>query len=184
MRLTLNHLIQLFTRNRAALAQACRVAAAAILSLIAAEALHLTLPLWSVLTALFVTQISGGKSLKATLDYLVGTITGALFGVLATMAIPPENTVILATVLALAVAPLAFLAAFLPSFAIAPATAAIVVLLPSMTHATPGASALDRIMEVALGAAIGLLVSFIPPRAEPAALTAPSQKPNNPEAPR
>jgi uncharacterized membrane protein YccC len=150
--------------GRAALVQACRVVVAAALALSAAEVLHLNLPLWSVLTALVVTQISGGKSLKATVDYLIGTLSGAAFGVVVALLVPNPGPGALVGVLAMAIAPMAVLAAWLPSFAIAPATAAIVILLPAMTHATPAASALDRILEVAVGAAIGLAVSFVPPR--------------------
>jgi uncharacterized membrane protein YccC len=38
------------------------------------------LPLWAVLTSLIVTQMSVGRSLKATRDYMLGTIGGAVFG--------------------------------------------------------------------------------------------------------
>lgn len=147
--------------KRAPLGQSCRVIIAAVLSLSAAEALKLHLPLWSVLAALFVTQISRGKSMRGTLDYIAGTVGGAGFAVLVAVAVPHGSGLSLVGVLAISVAPLAILAAFFPGLAIAPATAAIVILLPTMTHASSGASAVDRIMEVALGAAIGLAVVFL-----------------------
>ena len=37
------------------------------------------LVLWSVLTAVIVTQSSVGRSVKATIDYLVGTLGGAIY---------------------------------------------------------------------------------------------------------
>ncbi|HQT47570.1 MAG TPA: FUSC family protein [Acidocella sp.] len=154
--------------GRAALRQACRVVVAAALALSAAEVLGLRLPLWSVLTALVVTQISSGKSLRATMDYLIGTLSGAAFGVVVALLVPNPGPGALVGMLVLAIAPLAILAAWMPSFAIAPATAAIVILLPAMTHVTPTASALDRILEVVVGAAIGLAVSFAPPRSKAA----------------
>ena len=43
-------------------------------------ALHLMLPLWAVLTSLIVTQMSVGRSLKATRDYMLGTVGGAIYG--------------------------------------------------------------------------------------------------------
>jgi hypothetical protein len=36
--------------------------------------------LWAVLTAVIVTQMSVGRSLKATFDYLAGTLGGAIYG--------------------------------------------------------------------------------------------------------
>jgi uncharacterized membrane protein YccC len=47
-----------------------------------------------------------------------------------------------------------------PSLSAAPITAIIVLLVPAITHASPLASAIDRVIEVALGAITGLLVSF------------------------
>ena len=43
-------------------------------------ALQLRLPLWAVLTAIIVRQMSVGRSLKATRDYFIGTIGGAIYG--------------------------------------------------------------------------------------------------------
>jgi uncharacterized membrane protein YccC len=44
---------------------------------------------------------------------------------------------------------------------VAPITAVIVLLVPAITHAGPIASAVDRVLEVALGAVTGLAVSFL-----------------------
>jgi hypothetical protein len=63
--------------------------------------------------------------------------------------------------LAIAVGPLALIAAMRQSLTAAPITAAIVLLVPALTHATPIASAMDRVLEVALGAVIGLTMSFV-----------------------
>ena len=71
-------------------------------------------------------------------------------------------------------APLAFFAAINPRFSVAPVTAIIVLLIPIMTHATPVASAIDRVMEVALGGLTGLIVSFflLPSNAHPLVVAA------------
>ena len=125
-----------------------RVTVAAMGSLAIALACGLKLPLWAVLTSIIVTQMSVGRSLKATRDYLLGTLGGAVYG--ATVA-----------VLVLAVAPLAFVAAINPSLNVATVTAIIVLLLPAMNHGNPLDSAIDRVLEVAVGAITGLVVSFL-----------------------
>ncbi len=150
----------LVRHRRAQLALSIRVTIAALVSLALAQALQLPLPLWAVLTAVIVTQMSVGRSLKATFDYLVGTLGGAIYGGAIGVLIPHASEIALLAVLALAVAPLAFIAAINPRFAVAPVTAIIVLLIPTMTHASPIASALDRLLEVALGGVTGLCVSF------------------------
>src|SRR5215510_4542443 len=66
--------------RKAQLALAVRVTVAAVVAFAIALALHLMLPLWAVLTSLIVTQLSVGRSLKVSRDYLFGTIGGALYG--------------------------------------------------------------------------------------------------------
>jgi len=148
-------------RRRVQVGFALRVTVAAVLSLAIAQYLELRLPLWAVLTALIVTQISVGKSLKATVDYLVGTIGGAVYGGALAVLVPHSSEWALLTLLAIAVAPLAYVASFNQRLSAAPITAIIVLLIPLMTNATPLASALDRIVEVTVGAVTGFLVSYL-----------------------
>jgi uncharacterized membrane protein YccC len=148
-------------QRRVQLALSIRVTIAALLSLALAQFFHLTLPLWAVLTAVIVTQMSVGRSLKATFDYLVGTLGGAIYGGAIGVLIPHSNEIVLLAVLALAVAPLAFIAAINPRFSTAPITAIIVLLVPTITHASQIASALDRVLEVTVGGVTGLVVSFL-----------------------
>jgi hypothetical protein len=145
-----------------------RVTVAAMGALAIASALGLKLPLWAVLTSIIVTQMSVGRSLKATRDYLVGTVGGAIYGGAIAVLIPHSGEGALLAVLVLAVAPLAFIAAINPSLNAATVTAIIVLLLPTMNHGDPLDSAIDRVLEVAVGAIIGLLVSFLvlPSRAQ------------------
>jgi len=143
------------------LALAVRVTVAAALAFAVATALHLMLPLWAVLTSLIVTQMSVGRSLKVTRDYLLGTVGGALYGGAIAVLIPHSGEVELLALLVLAVAPLAFIASIYPAMNAATVTAVIVLLVPEMHHANPLGSAIDRVMEVGVGAFTGLLASFL-----------------------
>ena len=139
-----------------------RVTVAALLSFVLGKSLNIPLGgLWAVLTAVVVTQMSVGGSLKATIEYMTGTLGGAVYaGVIAAL-VSPTNEISLLVALAIAVAPLALLAAINPSFRVGPFTAVIVVVGSSVTHAGPVDSALYRVLEVAIGGLIGLAVSFL-----------------------
>jgi uncharacterized membrane protein YccC len=139
-----------------------RVTVAALVSFVLAQ--FLTNPLaglWAVLTAVVVTQMSLGGSLKATIEYSVGTLGGAVYAGAIAALMPHNDEISLLAVLALAVAPLALLAAVNPHFRVGPFTAVIVVLGATVTHADPIGSAFYRVLEVALGGATGFLVSFL-----------------------
>jgi uncharacterized membrane protein YccC len=143
------------------LALAVRLAVAAVAAYAIARALHLMLPLWAVLTSLIVTQMSVGRSLKATRDYMLGTIGGAVYGGAIAVLIPHSGEGGLLALLVLAVAPLAFIGAINPSLSAATVTAVIVLLVPAMNHANPMDSTIDRLFEVTVGALTGLVVSFL-----------------------
>lgn len=149
------------------MALAFRVTVAAAGAFAIATALHLRLPLWAVLTSLIVTQMSVGRSLKATRDYMFGTVGGAIYGGAIAVLIPHSGEGALLALLVLAVAPLAFIAGINPSLNAATVTAVIVLLVPTISHVDPLDSAIDRVMEVTVGALTGLLVSFfvLPSRA-------------------
>jgi uncharacterized membrane protein YccC len=143
------------------LALAVRLAVAAVAAYAIARALHLMLPLWAVLTALIVTQMSVGRSLKATRDYMLGTIGGAVYGGAIAILIPHSGEGGLLALLVLAVAPLAFIGAINPSLSAATVTAVIVLLVPAMNNTNPLDSTIDRLLEVTVGAVTGLVVSFL-----------------------
>src|SRR4030081_1305612 len=153
--------------RKAQLALAFRVTVAAFGALAIALALNLMLPLWAVLTSLIVTQMSVGQSLKATRDYMFGTVGGAIYGGALAVLIPHSGEAGLLALLVLAVAPLAFIGAINPSLNAATVTAVIVLLIPTFRHADPLDSAIDRVLEVMVGAFTGLAVSFfvLPSRA-------------------
>src|SRR5580704_1416609 len=160
--------------HRVGLGQSVRVTVSAVLTLVLGQLLNVPLVLWAVLTAVIVTQTSVGRSLKATIDYFVGTLGGAIYAGIVAALIPHSGEFALLAVLAIAVASLVLLAAKNSSFNVAPFTAVIVVLAPTITHSTPIESALHRLIEVALGALTGLLVSLtvFPARAHELAIEA------------
>ena len=160
-------LSKLIRSRKAQLALALRVTVAAAAAFTVATALHLRLPLWAVLTSLIVTQMSVGRSLKATRDYMFGTVGGAVYGGAIAVLIPHSSEAGLLALLVLAVAPLALIAAINPTLSAATVTAVIVLLVPTFSHVDPLESAIDRVMEVTVGALTGLLVSFfvLPSRA-------------------
>lgn len=150
-----------FQARKIQLALAVRLAVAAVAAYALARALDLMLPLWAVLTALIVTQMSVGRSLKATRDYMLGTIGGAVYGGALAVLIPHSGEGGLLALLVLAVAPLAYIGAVNPSLSAATVTAVIVLLVPAMNHANPMDSTIDRLFEVTIGAVTGLLASFL-----------------------
>jgi hypothetical protein len=153
------------SKYRAELRLVIRALTAAALSLVIADVLALPQSYWAVFTALIIVQGSVGGTLAAGLDRFIGTLAGAVLG--AAVALTGEFwRVPQVLLLLLAVAPVALLAAIRPSFRIAPVTAAI-LLLTTPSNASPIISAMDRVLEIALGTVIGIVVSIfvLPSRA-------------------
>src|SRR2546430_16302118 len=123
----LKRLSALARSRKAQLALALRVTVAAVGAFAIASALHLMLPLWAVLTSLIVTQMSVGRSIKATTDYMLGTVGGALYGGALAVLIPHSAEGALLGLLVLTVAPLALIGAINPTLNTATVTAVIVL---------------------------------------------------------
>jgi len=159
---------------RAQLALGARITIAAVATLAIGRLLGTPMILWAVLTAVILTQMSVGRSVKATIDYSFGTLGGAIYAGLVSNFVPGADELALLGQLGLAIAPLALLSALTPRFSVAPATGVIVVLAPTITHVTAFHSAYDRVLEVALGGAVALVVSHLvfPARARLLALDA------------
>jgi len=138
-----------------------RSTTAAVLTLAAAQVLHLPIALWAVLTAVILTQISVGRSLKASMDYLVSTLGGAIYAGAIGAFVPHDNSLAVYTALALALAPAVLLAALNARFSAAPFTAVMVFFGPTITHTGPIAAAFERVIEVAVGCVVGLFVSLV-----------------------
>jgi uncharacterized membrane protein YccC len=149
------------SERRAQLRLGLRVTVAAVLTFYVSQLLHLPLALWSVLTAVIVTQMSVGKSLIATIDYMIGTLGGALYSGIVGLLLPHETNIQIMILLAVAVGPLSLLASSSSRFAAAPFTAVMVLLLTPITHASAGQSAFLRVIEVAVGCVTSLAVSLL-----------------------
>ncbi|MGA9599822.1 MAG: FUSC family protein [Methylocystis sp.] len=152
---------RLIARYKMELFLCLRVTLAALLTFGVGRILGVPVILWAVLTSVLLTQMSVGKSVKATVDYFAGTLGGAIYAGAISALIPQTTDAGLLAALAAAVAPLALLSAVWPRYAAAPSTGLIVVVAPTLTHATPLVSAIDRVEEVALGAVVALAVSLV-----------------------
>jgi uncharacterized membrane protein YccC len=157
-----NRLRAAIVAHRAQLRFSLRMTAAGLSALLVTQTMSLPLHgLWVVLTAVVVTQMSVGGSLRATIEYIIGTLGGAVYaGVIGLLA--PDTTIIAqAIVLALTIGPLAFAAALNPNFRVAPFSAVLVLLLSGQLGEGPVESAVTRFWEVALGGAIAIVASLL-----------------------
>ena len=153
--------------HRAELRQCLRMTLAAILTMALGELLGLPRSYWAVLTAVIVTQANVGGSIKATLDRLIGTLAGAIYGGAVALLIPAENPVMAVVAVAVALGPLTLASALNPSFRVAPVTAIILLLTPMSAQSGVLASAGERIVEIGFGSVVGLVCSLtvLPARA-------------------
>src|SRR5262245_25459878 len=109
---TWNKLSAQWRAYRTPLGFGIRVRVAAIVALLIAQLFALPLHgLWVVLTATVVTQLSVGGSLRAGVEYILGTFGGALYAGIVGLLVTPASLPAQSVVLAVTVAPLAFLAA-------------------------------------------------------------------------
>ncbi len=146
-----------------------RVTVAALLAFGVAKSLGVPLNgLWAVLTAIIVSQLSVGGSLRATIDYNIGTLAGAIFAVAIGLSVPHATPSGQALVLALSVGPLAFAASIWPNFRVAPFSAVLVLFIGAELGESALQSALTRVLEVVIGGAAAVVVSLLvfPQRAE------------------
>lgn len=152
----------IFRRYESSIRFCLRVTLAGMLAFCLAQLLGFPLRgLWAVLTAIVVTQVGGGASISAVIEYATGTLAGAIYAGTISILIPHTTMLTLAGVLALAIAPLAMAAALNPMFRIAPFTAAIVLLVSAGFQESPIESAVYRVLEVMLGGVSVIAVSFM-----------------------
>jgi len=156
-----------YGRNKANLRLAVRVTVAGVAAFAIGRAFEFGQGYWAVFTAIIVLQTSTTGSLGAAIDYFAGTLAGAAYGAVVALVIPIDRFWTLAAALAVAIAPLAFLAAIRRNFRVAPITAAIVLLIPATQQSGVLAPAIGRVIEIAIGSAVGVLVSrfVLPSRA-------------------
>ena len=122
-----------------------RVTVATLLTYVLSLLLNVPQVLWTVLTAVVMSQLSLGKSLKTAIDYFFGTVGGAVYSGLVSAFVPHQTELQFLIVLTLSIAPLAFLGAIWPRLSVAPFTAVMVLLAPTITHASPLQSAFYRV---------------------------------------
>lgn len=149
------------SRREGELRHSVRVTAAALFAFTVAESLALPQGYWAVFTAVLVTQASVGGSVKAALDWLLGTLGGGAYAALVGTIIPHSDPFAMAVGLGVALTPLAFLAAVRPTFRFAPVTGVIIILVAPVQHLSPLESAINRLTEISIGGAIGLAVSLV-----------------------
>ena len=147
---------------------ALRTTLAGVITFALGHVLKLPQAYWAVLTSVIVVQASVATSLKAVADRMLGTVAGAVWGVIITLVIPHHGPVALGATLVVALAPLALMAALRPAFRVAPITAVIVLLSTTGVQLGPVHYALDRVLEIAVGCVVGLAVSVlvVPDRAQ------------------
>jgi uncharacterized membrane protein YccC len=138
-----------------------RTTLAGLITFSLAYLLELPQAIWAVLTSVLIMQASVGGSLKASLDRMLGTVAGAIWGVSVALAIPHRDTLALGLPLAVALAPMALLAALKPNYRVAPVTAVIVLLSTTGTELGPIHYAVDRVLEIGLGCLVGFAVSLL-----------------------
>ena len=155
------HALSWLRRRRAPLLFGLRIVVAALATFAIGHLLGLTQSYWAVLTAIIVMQGSLGGAIKAIVDRLVGSLAGAIWGVIICLTIPHGDVAQLALALVLAIGPLAVATAFNPAWRVAPVTAIILLLTPSGQHVGPFASAISRMFEVGLGSVVAVVVTLV-----------------------
>jgi len=146
-------------KRRTEFRMAARVTVAAMSAFTIVRALGLQQGYWAVFTAIVVMQASTSGSLLAALDYFIGTLTGAVYGTAIALIVPTQNAWMLGVALAISVAPLAFLAALRRDFRVAPITAVIILIVPTLQHIDVLSEALGRVIEIAIGSGTGIVVA-------------------------
>lgn len=148
-------------RHRAEMRLALRITVAGLLAFALAHLLDLRQGYWAVLTAVIVIQGNVGGSLKAATDRLIGTLSGGAYGVLVATLMPEGEPLWRGVALALLLAPLAVAASLRPGLRVAPVTAIIVLLGSAGPTIGLLPSAMERVVEIALGSAIAFAVSLV-----------------------
>jgi len=139
-----------------------RVSVAGVAAFAIAKGLNFPLHgLWAVLTAIVVSQVSVGGSLRATVEYMIGTLCGALYAAAVGLILPHATPISQAAALVVSVAPMAVAAAIHPAFRVAPFSAVLVLLIGSELGESPIVSAATRVGEVAIGGAVAIVVALL-----------------------
>jgi uncharacterized membrane protein YccC len=139
-----------------------RALVSCLLSYYAAKLATLPELYWAVITTLIVvTQPSLNQALNTGRDQIIGAVIGGVVGVVGLFAILHGAQPLI--VFAIALLPLAALAAWRPTLRLACVTLVVVVLVPASGLGSPFARPIDRVLEILIGAGAALLVAFLMP---------------------
>jgi uncharacterized membrane protein YccC len=139
-----------------------RTLVSCLLSYYAAKLATLPELFWAVITTLIVvTQPSLNQALNTGRDQIIGAVIGGVVGVVGLFAILHGAKPLI--VFAIALLPLAALAAWRPTLRLACVTLVVVVLVPASGMGSPFARPIDRVLEILIGAGAALLVAFLMP---------------------
>ncbi len=136
---------------------AIRAAFGAGVSLYLAQLLHLPFPLYAMISAVIVTDISPAGTQKLGIPRLEGTVIGAVVGVGCSMWLPATPFAIGLGILVAMV-----LASLLRQQAAAKLSGYICGIIMLSFNDDPATYALYRFLETALGIGVAMAVSFIP----------------------
>ncbi|MCP1169909.1 FUSC family protein [Limimaricola litoreus] len=140
---------------------ATRMLVASLLTLGVVYALGLTVELSAVISAIVATQANIGGSLRKAFEQGAGSLAGAAVAAVVALVLQPDDPGSTAIALAIALVPLAVMAAFSAGFQIAPITATVVLLGAPGLEVGPEVLALERVGGVAIGLAIGLAAGIL-----------------------
>ena len=154
-------------KYRPQLSHSARVTVAALAAFAVNHFFNFQQGIWIAFTAILVVQSSVGASVRAAVERMTGTLSGAAYGALVATLIPHETTAGLALITFAGLGPAAFAASMSPSFRIAPITVAILLFSNTSITMPPIEVAEHRVGEIGLGCLIGLAVclTVMPSRA-------------------
>ncbi|MGA0600440.1 FUSC family protein [Caulobacter sp. KR2-114] len=150
--------LALAAARRGELRHAVRVSVAVGVAFLLSTVFRLPQGYWAVFTAVIVVQTSLGGTIAASVDRLAGTMVGAALGAGAAYlkaSTPLDEGLLLCGVVAV----LAFAAAVRPSLKVAPITA-VIVLIAGPRDVDPLHAALFRVIEIAIGSAVGVAATL------------------------
>lgn len=150
--------LALAAARRGELRHAIRVSVAVGVAFLLSTVFRLPQGYWAVFTAVIVVQTSLGGTIAASVDRLAGTMVGAAVGAAAAYLkarTPLDEGLLLCAVVAV----LAFAAAVRPSLKVAPITA-VIVIIAGPRDVDPLHAALYRVIEIAIGSAVGVAATL------------------------
>lgn len=147
---------------------AVRSAAGAGLALAAARAIGAAFPIYAMIAAVIVTDLSPRRTRSLALQRIAGTIIGAVLG--ATLCSLLEPSVVLVAV-GIGASMLACHALRMPEAAKLAGYLSGIVLLEHA--ATPWSYGTERLMETLVGIGVAVALSFVPPLVKPSDAAAP-----------